>query len=92
MVTLQQGNDKQEKEVRSGDGYISQSDLRLHFGLGKSDRAEKIIIRWPGGLVETISDLPANQYYVVREGTGIDKSKTRGVSSVRIKVAGGNAK
>jgi enediyne biosynthesis protein E4 len=92
MVTLQQGNDKHEKEVRSGDGYISQSDLRLHFGLGKSNRAEKIIIRWPSGLVETISDLPANQYYVVREGTGIDKSKTRGVSSVRIKVAGGNAK
>jgi hypothetical protein len=43
-------------------------------------------------LVETLSDLPANQYYVVREGGGIDKSKTRGVSSVRIEVRGGNAK
>ena len=86
VVTLEHGSDKHEKEVRSGDGYISQSDLRLHFGLGKSVRAEKIVIRWPSGLVETLSDLPVNQYYVVREGSGVDKSKTRGVSSVRIEV------
>jgi hypothetical protein len=83
-VTLQQGNDKNEKEVRSGDGYISQSDLRLHFGLGKSFKAEKIVIRWPSGLIETLADLPANQYYVVREGSGVDQNKTRGASSVRI--------
>ena len=83
-VTLQQGSDKYEKEVRSGDGYISQSDLRLHFGLGKSSKAEKIVIRWPSGLVETLSDLPANQYYVVREGSGVDQNKTRGASSGRI--------
>jgi enediyne biosynthesis protein E4 len=83
-VTLEKGNDKREQEVRSGDGYISQSDLRLHFGLGKSAKAEKILIRWPSGLVETISDLPANRYYVVREGSGVDRSKTRGVSQVRI--------
>jgi len=88
MVTLEQGRDKHEKEVRSGDGYISQSDLRLHFGLGKSPRAEKIVIRWPSGLVETLSDLPANQYYVVREGSGIDPSKTHGISSVRIDAPG----
>ena len=92
VVTLEQGADKHEKEVRSGDGFISQSDLRLHFGLGKSSKAEKVVIRWPSGLVETLSDLSANQYYVVREGGGIDKSKTRGVSSVRIAVRGGNAK
>ena len=84
VVTLEQGNDKRAKEVRSGDGYISQSDLRLHFGLGKSPTAEKVVIRWPSGLVETLSDLPANQYYVIREGSGIDKSKTHGASSVRI--------
>lgn len=84
VVTLEQGTDKHEKEVRSGDGYISQSDLRLHFGLGKSRKAQKIVIRWPSGLVETLSDLPGNQYYIVREGSGVDQSKTHGVSSVRI--------
>jgi enediyne biosynthesis protein E4 len=92
VVTLEQGSDRYEKEVRSGDGYISESDLRLHFGLGKCSRAEKIVIRWPSGLVETLSDLPANQYYTVREGTGIDQSKTHGVSSVRINAPGANAK
>jgi hypothetical protein len=92
VVTLEQAGDKHEKEVRSGDGYISQSDLRLHFGLGKSVRAEKIVIRWPSGLVETLSDLPANQYYAVQEGIGVDKSKNRGVSSVRIEVRSRSAK
>jgi hypothetical protein len=92
VVTLQQGSDKYEKEVRSGDGYISQSDLRLHFGLGKSSRAEKIVIRWPSGLIETLSDLPANQYYVVREGSGVDNRKTRGATSVRIEAPSRKAK
>jgi enediyne biosynthesis protein E4 len=90
VATLEQGGDKYEQEVRGGDGYISQSDLRLHFGLGKSSKAEKIVIRWPSGLVETLSNLPANQYYVVREGSGIDQSKTHGASSVRINLAGTN--
>jgi hypothetical protein len=91
VVTLEQGSEKHEKEVRSGDGYISQSDLRLHFGLGRSTRAQKIVIRWPSGPVETLSDLPANQYYVVREGGGLDKSKTRGPSSVHIERPNANA-
>ena len=92
VVTLEQGSDQREQEVRSGGGYISQSDLRLHFGLGKATRAERVAIRWPSGLVETLSDLPANQYYLVREGGGVDQSKTHGVSTVQIHVLGTNAK
>ncbi len=79
-VTLEQGSDQREQEVRSGGGFISQSDLRLHFGLDKSTRAEKIVIHWPSGLVETLKDLAANQYYVVREGSGVDAKQTHGVS------------
>jgi hypothetical protein len=84
-VTLEQGADKREQEVRSGDGYISQSDLRLHFGLGQAAKADKIVIRWPSGLVETLQDLPANRYYEVREGSGVDAKLTHGVSTVTIK-------
>jgi hypothetical protein len=91
-VTLVQGADQREREVRSGDGYISQSDLRLHFGLGKAVKAEKIVIRWPSGLVETLHDLPANQYYVVREGEGIDPKRTHGVSKAQIGVSRSDAK
>jgi len=85
QVTLEQDGDKHEKEVRSGDGFISQSDLRVHFGLGKAAKAEKIVIRWPNGFVETLKDLPANQYYVVREGSGIDPKRTRGTTKVQIR-------
>jgi enediyne biosynthesis protein E4 len=85
QVTFEQDGDKHEKEVRSGDGFISQSDLRVHFGLGKAAKAEKMVIRWPNGLVETLKDLPANQYYVVREGSGIDPKRTRGTSQVQIR-------
>jgi enediyne biosynthesis protein E4 len=83
-VTLEQGGDKRQQEVRSGDGYISQSDLRLHFGLGRSLKAEKIVIHWPSGLVETLSNLAANRYYLVREGHGVDSTKTKSASSMRI--------
>jgi hypothetical protein len=86
-VTLEQGNDKRKQEIRSGGGFLSQNDLRLHFGLGKAERAEKIVIRWPSGLVETLKDLPANQYYVVREGSGVDAQQTHGVSAVKLSAA-----
>jgi len=92
VVTLEQGEDKHTKEVRSQDGYLSHSDLRLHFGLGKAAQAEKVVIRWPSGLVETLSNLPANQYYVLREGEGVDKSKIHGVSQVKIQGAGSSGK
>lgn len=83
-VVLEQGNDRREQEVRSGGGFISQSDLRVHFGLGKSERAERIVIRWPNGLVETLKDLPANQYYVVREASGVDSTRTHGINRTQL--------
>ncbi|MGC1627385.1 MAG: CRTAC1 family protein [Candidatus Acidiferrales bacterium] len=90
-VTLERGTDKREQEVRSGDGYISQSDLRLHFGLGEATKADKIVIRWPSGLVETLNDLTANQYYVVREGSGVDAKQTHGLSGVTIRNESGRS-
>jgi hypothetical protein len=85
QVTLEQNGDKHQKEVRSGDGFISQSDLRVHFGLGKVAKAARVVIRWPNGLVETLSDLPANRFYIVREGSGVDSKQTRGISPVEFK-------
>jgi hypothetical protein len=85
-VTLVGDSGTYEQEVRSGGGFISQSDLRLHFGLGSARKAAKVIVRWPSGLTETLADLPANQFYVVREGSGIDSAKTRGASSVRLAI------
>jgi hypothetical protein len=84
VVILEQGADKCEKEVRSGDGYISQSDLRIHFGLGKAPKAQNVTIRWPSGLTETLSNLLANHYYTVIEGRGVDPKETHDVSKVQV--------
>jgi hypothetical protein len=57
----------QVDEVRSGGSYISQNDLRVHFGLGASEVAD-LEVRWPSGHVDRISGVKANQVIVVKEG------------------------
>jgi len=59
------------QEVRAGSSYLSQSDLRVHFGMGKAPRAERLEIRWPSGAVEVLQNLEANQILTVTEGRGI---------------------
>ena len=61
--------------MRSGGSYISQNDLRVHFGLGKAEKADLIEIRWPSGQVDTLKDVKANQLIVVEEGKGIVKTQ-----------------
>jgi len=73
-VTVHVGDHQQTQEVRSGGGYISQSDFRLHFGLGAANKADLIEIRWPSGLVEHLENLPANRIVNIREGIGIMKN------------------
>jgi hypothetical protein len=58
-------------EVRSGGGYFSQNDLRVHFGIGKAENVELLEIRWPSGLVEALKDIKPNQVIFVKEGEGI---------------------
>ncbi|MGB7495355.1 MAG: CRTAC1 family protein [Candidatus Acidiferrum sp.] len=62
---------QQIDEVRSGGGYLSQSDLRVHFGIGKAQKIDLLELRWPSGLVETLKDLQPNQLIYVKEGEGI---------------------
>ncbi len=57
----------QVAEVRSGGSYVCQNDLRLHFGLAGSKKAEKIIIRWPGGNSSTFENLEANREHLLEE-------------------------
>ena len=65
----------QLEEVISGGSYLSQSDLRLHFGLGSHERLDRAEIRWPNGKEETLTNLAADRFYVVREGEGVVSSK-----------------
>ena len=74
-ITVTTGAIRQIAEVRSGGSYISQNDPRLHFGLGSASKMNEVEIRWPGGQVETLRDLPSDFIYTIVEEQGI-KSKT----------------
>ncbi len=58
-------------EVLSGGSYLSQSDLRIHFGLGSHERVDKTEVTWPDGTVETLTNLAADRFYSLREGAGV---------------------
>jgi len=70
-VTVTAGELVQTGEVLSGGSYLSQNDLRLHFGLGEKDRVDKLEIFWPSGTMETLANLAADHFYNVKEGKGL---------------------
>jgi enediyne biosynthesis protein E4 len=63
----------QFSEVRGGSSYLSQNDLRLHFGLAANDKMSEVSIRWPNGETEILNDIPADFIYTVVEGSGIQQ-------------------
>ena len=72
-VTVIAGKVIQVDEVRSGGSYLSQNDLRLHFGLGSTAALDSVEIRWPSGAIEKIAGkgLKADSIYSILEGKGI---------------------
>jgi hypothetical protein len=69
-ITLKAGSRILVDEVRSGSSYISNSDMRVHFGLGAIARVDWIEIRWPSGLIERFVGLGADAIHTVKEGSG----------------------
>jgi hypothetical protein len=74
-VTVKAGDLSQFSEVRGGSSYLSQNDLRLHFGLGAESKMDSVEIRWPGGNVETLKNLAADFIYTIVEGKGVQNAK-----------------
>ena len=70
-VTVVAGDLKQVEEVYSGATYISQNDLRLHFGLDKRTKIDLIEVRWPSGAVEKITGASVNRILTIKEGQGL---------------------
>ena len=66
-VTVVSRNLTQIREVKSGSGYLSQNDLRLHFGLGDATRVDKLTVRWLCGKVQTLQGVETNQVLVISE-------------------------
>lgn len=67
-VTVKAGDLTQFDEVRSGVSYLSQNDLRLHFGLGQHTTMDTVQISWPSGHTDDLSNLPADFIYTIVEG------------------------
>ncbi len=68
-IKIQAGDLIQIDEVRSGSGYLSQNDLRLHFGIGAHKRIDRIEAKWPSGIVDIIRDVTPNQIITITEGS-----------------------
>ena len=66
-VTVVSGGLTQIREVKSGSGYISQNDLRLHFGLADATRVDMLKVRWRCGKRQTLQDVETNQVLVISE-------------------------
>jgi hypothetical protein len=74
-VKVVSGDLVQLGEVHSGGSYISQSDLRLHFGLEKRTKIDLIEVRWPGGAVDKIAGAGVNRILTLSEGRGLVAQK-----------------
>ena len=68
IVTVRATDLVQRAERRSGDSYLSHSDARLHFGLGKRAKVDSVEVRWPNGTVQRFGEMPANSFVKLVEG------------------------
>lgn len=73
-VTVTAGNLVQRDEVRSGGSYLSQNDLRLHFGVGQAETIDELEIRWPSGRVDRVTKVPTNHLIEITEGRGLARA------------------
>jgi hypothetical protein len=69
-LEAQMGDLRQYVEAVSESGYLSQNDPRPHFGLGQSTEVDRLIIRWPSGIVQTLEHVKADQILTVKESAG----------------------
>lgn len=70
-VKVTAGRMAQIEEVRSGGSYLSQNDLRLHFGLGATTKVDSVEVRWPSGETDIFRGINADHFYLLNEGDAI---------------------
>jgi enediyne biosynthesis protein E4 len=71
QVRILSGGIAQNRNIRSGSSYLSQSELPVTFGLGKRDKIERVVIDWPSGRTEEFKDVATGKSYEITEGKGI---------------------
>lgn len=78
-VRLTAGGRTQIEEVRSGGSYLSQNDLRLHFGLGSTPDAARVEVEWPSGASQILENVRGGKVVVISEPAGMPGTPPRAV-------------
>jgi hypothetical protein len=74
LVELNTKKGRQIRSIVSGEGFLSDSDKRLIFGLGDESNIEKLSILWPSGEKQTLGNLEADRYWQIEENQGEGKA------------------
>ena len=74
-VRLTAGGSTQLRDVRTSSGYLSQSDPRLHFGLGSSTVVDRIEVTWPSGTVQNLRKIAADRLLTITEPEPTEKTE-----------------
>jgi hypothetical protein len=74
-VYVTTGDVRQMDEIRSGGSYLSQSDLRLHFGLGDAAKIDKVEVRWPDGSSQSFEGVAADKFYRLKQSGTLAKAE-----------------
>jgi enediyne biosynthesis protein E4 len=69
LVTVKVNGRSSTRALLSQSSYYSHDDVRLHFGLGSSDTAQSIVIRWPSGSLQSLVDVQGDRVVRIREPT-----------------------
>ncbi|HVJ08598.1 MAG TPA: FG-GAP-like repeat-containing protein [Acidisarcina sp.] len=80
-VTVVAGGRRLVQEVRSGSSYLSNNDMRLHFGLGTSTHIDRVEVRWPSGLKEVFPPPAVDRMVTLTEGSGTPSIPAPSVSA-----------
>ena len=70
IIRVDAGGVAQWRQCQPNEGYNSSNDPRVHFGLGNAARADRVVVRWPGGKAEDFGPHDANKIHTLREGSG----------------------
>jgi hypothetical protein len=78
VVQVMSAGAKQSQMLRSGSSYLSQSELVLTFGMGQATKADSIVVQWPSGQMDKLSNVDTNQTVTVEEGKGVVSNRPYG--------------
>jgi hypothetical protein len=70
---------RQIRELRSGQGYSPMNTLAVHFGLGKEEKIDSLVVRWPSGIVTKLFDLAIDSSYMIVESICILQNLSLGL-------------